>query len=61
MRDLVSSSATPGFELFVTFILQDPYIVIALDKSGYQKNVFLIFSGKHMLWVLIRSTLQRHF
>ena len=30
-------------------------VVIGLDKSGYQVNIFLISPRKHMLWVLIRS------
>ena len=34
---------------------------ISLDKSGYQVNIFLISQQKHMLWVLIRSTLERFF
>ena len=36
-------------------------LIIAPDKSGYQENIFLTFPCKHMLWVLIRSTLARHF
>ena len=37
-------------------------ILIALDKSGYQENIFLIFQQKkHMLCVLIRSASPRHF
>ena len=33
----------------------------APDKRGYQVNIFLIFQQKHMLWILIRNTLARHF
>ena len=35
--------------------------VIGLDKGGYPVNIFLISPRKHMLWVLIRSALVRHF
>ena len=34
---------------------------IGLGKSGYQVKSFLISPGKHMLWVLIKSALLRHF
>ena len=34
---------------------------IATDKMGYPHNVFLISRQKHMLWVLIRSSLPRRF
>ena len=35
-------------------------MIIGLDKSGYQMNIFLISPRKHMLWVLIRSISLRH-
>ena len=35
-------------------------ILIDLDKSGYQINIFL-FLNENMLWVLIRSALVRHY
>ena len=35
--------------------------IIGPDKSGYQVNIFLNSQRKHMLWILIRSTLQRRF
>ena len=34
---------------------------MALDKRGYSGNIFLISPQKHMLWLLIRSTMMRHF
>ena len=34
---------------------------IGLDKGGYPVNIFHISPRKHMLWVLIRSTLARRF
>ena len=36
-------------------------LYIALDKRGYQENIFLIFPLKHMLCVFIRSTSWWHF
>ena len=36
-------------------------IIIALDKSGYQVNLFVISPQKHMLWVLSRSASARRF
>ena len=32
-----------------------------LVKSAYQKNNFLIFQPKHMLWVLKRTVSMRRF
>ena len=34
---------------------------IASYKRSIQKIKFLIFPGKHMLWILIRSASLRHF
>ena len=36
-------------------------LCIATDKRGYPHNIFLISQQIHMLWVLIRSALLRHF
>ena len=36
-------------------------MVICLDKSGYQVNIFLISPLKYILWVLIRSASPRCF
>ena len=36
-------------------------IIIDLDKSVYQVNIFLIFPWKRILWVLIRSASVRCF
>ena len=33
---------------------------IALDKSGYRDDIFLISPQKHMLWVIIRSASQKY-
>ena len=35
-------------------------VFIGLDNYGYQVNIFLISPRKHILWVLIRSTLPEY-
>ena len=37
------------------------YSYTAPDRKAMQMNIFLVSSNKHMLQVLIRSTLLRHF
>ena len=42
-------------------LLHQYWFYKAPDKRGYRDDIFSYFCMKYMLWVLIRSTSQRHF
>ena len=50
---LLHNNSTSNFTL-ILHGSRDP------DRRDHQENMFLISPQKHMLWVLSRSTLQRH-